>query len=127
MIIKEMESYVVCPKCGYGFAYTTPHTREKFETIYKNLFKIHMGKCTHCEEGVLTIREAKFKVSRDKERANTLEWQCSKCKAKWVEFNSYTIGKETSVGQFLKGIVSETVCPMCFEKNSSRVIKLNRK
>ena len=126
MIIREMESYMVCPKCGYGFTYTTSHTREKLETIYKNLFKIHMGKCDHCEEGILTIREAKLKIDKVDAQRYTLRWQCSECKAEWTQFDSLTVGSGASIGRALEKLKSETVCPLCFVKNSSRMTKLQR-
>jgi rubrerythrin len=126
MIIKEMESYMMCPKCGYGFTYTVSHTREKLETIYKNIFKIHVGECAHCKDGVMTIREAKFKTDRVKDRGYTLGWQCSKCKAGWSELNNYAVGKGVSITQSLEKLKSETICPICHVKGSSRVFRLHR-
>lgn len=125
-MIKEMESYMICPKCGYGFTYTTLHLHEKLETVYKNLFKIHVDKCTHCKEGVLTIREAKFKIDKIKDRGYTLRWQCSKCKAEWTQLNNYAVGKGVSISQSLEKIKSETICPMCFVKGSSRILGVHK-
>jgi uncharacterized C2H2 Zn-finger protein len=124
MIIREMESYIVCPKCGYGFVYTTSYTREKIETIYKNLFKIHMDKCDHCKEAVLTIREAKFKIDKVRKQAYELKWQCFSCKAEWTQLNSCIVVEGASVGRALEKLKSETICPLCFVKGSGRVLSM---
>jgi len=126
MIIREMESYMVCPKCGYGFTYTTLHTHERLETIYKNLFKIHMGKCDHCEEGILTIREAKLKMDKVNKQEYTLRWQCLKCSTEWTHLNWHIVGEGVAIVQALEKLKSETACPLCLRKNSSRVLSVKK-
>jgi Zn finger protein HypA/HybF involved in hydrogenase expression len=125
MIIKEMESYITCSKCGHGFTYSTLHTREKLETMYDDIFKIHMGECAHCREGFMTIQEAKFKVDNDKDKEYVVRWQCLSCQAKWTQFDNYTAKKNISIGRALEKLKSETTCPMCYTKNV-RVLSMHR-
>lgn len=126
MMIKEMKSYIICPECGYGFIYTTVGSREKLGTIYKNLFERHLDECVRCTEGVLTIREAKFKIDKVRKQSYELKWQCLSCKAEWTQLNSYIVVEGVSVGRALEKLKSETLCPLCLVKNSSRVLSMKR-
>ena len=125
MVIKEMESYITCPKCGHGFTYSILQTREKFETIYNNVFKIHMGECAHCREGFVTIREAKFKMYKNKDKEYVLKWQCLKCDATWTQFDNYIARENESIGRALEKLKSETICPICFTKDV-RILRMHK-
>lgn len=126
MMIKEIESYIICPKCGHGFTYSTSHTRQKFKTMYDDVFKTHMGECAHCREGSMTIREAKFKINNDKDKEYVLKWQCLSCKAVWTQFDNYVAKEDESIGRALEKLKSETVCPICFVENDSRLLRMHR-
>ena len=125
MIIKEMESYIMCPKCGHGFTYSTLYTREKFETMYDDIFKVHMGECAHCSEGFMTIREAKFKIGNNKDKEYVIRWQCLSCQSKWTQPDNYSTKRDGSIGRALEKLRSKTTCPICLTKNA-RVLSMHK-
>lgn len=124
MIIEEMESYITCSKCDHGFTYSTLHTHQKFETMYDDIFKIHMGRCVHCKEGVLTVREAKFKVIRKKVREYIIRWQCLECGTHWTQPDNHIFKEGASIGRELEELKSKTTCPICLTK-SARVLSMH--
>jgi len=111
MIVEEIDSYIGCTHCSCGFSYSILCTHQRLSKVHDTFFKQHMGKCSRCADGQMTIQMAKFKIKPAKQRY-ILQWRCPNCKGEWTQYEYVTendLSTKNLIEYFTKD--NKTYCP----------------
>lgn len=134
MIVEEIDSYIGCADCSYGFTYTIfgLHCRlEKiYDTIFKHVLSNHCanGRCPHCGTGKLQVVRAGYKIKPAKQ-LYTAHWKCLICGQVWAQteyIRREDISAVKSADAHFNGLKTTTCPNLSCRCTSRRLIGMSR-